>query len=139
MIVVGTPDSSSLRCIDRDGRRVTYAYDSGGRQTGETWVGASPAEAITSVYDDDGRLTSVSDGFATLTYTYDSGGNMLTEQTSGPGTGQPSVTLTSSYNTWHDRTKLVDNLTGSRTVTYQYDSPHRLTTMLADGFEYLYT
>jgi RHS repeat-associated protein len=123
---------------DRDGRRVTYSYDSGGRQIGETWVGASPAETITSGYDNVGRLTSVSDSFATLTYTYDSGGNQLTEQTSGPGTGQPSVTLTSSYNTWHDRTLLVDNISPTRTVTYQYDIPGRLTTITADSLNYVY-
>ena len=29
--------------------------------------------------------------------TYDSGGNQLSVATSGPGTGQPSVTLTSGY------------------------------------------
>jgi YD repeat-containing protein len=117
---------------------VTYSYDSGGRQIGETWVGASPAEKITSRYDNVGRLTSVSDSFATLTYTFDSGGNQVTEQTSGPGTSQPSVTSTSSYNTWHDRTTLVDNISPARTVTYQYDIPGRVTTITADNLNYVY-
>ena len=36
---------------NRDGRQTTYSYDSGGRQTGETWVSASPAETITYTYD----------------------------------------------------------------------------------------
>ena len=31
-------DDQLTDTTDRNGRRVTYSYDSGGRQTGETWV-----------------------------------------------------------------------------------------------------
>ena len=114
---------------DRDGRRTTFAYDSGGRKTGETWVGASPSETITYTYDADNELTGVNDANATLTFTYDSGGNQLTAATSGPGTGQPSVTLTSGYDPTHNRTSLIDNLSSAGITTFAYDSEFRLTTI----------
>ena len=31
-------DDQLTDTTDRDGRRTTYSYDSGGRETGETWV-----------------------------------------------------------------------------------------------------
>jgi YD repeat-containing protein len=40
-------DGELTDTTDRDGRRVTYSYDSGGRQSGETWVGASPSKTVT--------------------------------------------------------------------------------------------
>ncbi len=68
-------------------------------------------------------------GHATLTMTYDSGGNQLTIATSGPGTGQPSVTLTSGYDKVHNRTSLADNLSSAGLTTFQYDAANRLTTI----------
>jgi RHS repeat-associated protein len=113
---------------DQDGRRVTYSYDSGGRQVGETWVGASPAETITSTYDADGELTAQSDTYATLTFTYDSGGKLLTAATSSPG-GQPAVTLTSGYDAANDRTSLGDGLSSAGVTTFAYDQASRMTTL----------
>src|SRR5580658_8989973 len=43
-------DGELTDTTDADGRRTTYSYDSGGNQTGETWVGSSPAERITYTY-----------------------------------------------------------------------------------------
>ena len=48
--------------------------------------------------------------FIPLAFARDSGGNQLSVATSGPGTGQPSVTLTSGYDQNHNRTTLADNL-----------------------------
>ena len=65
-----------------------------------------------------------------MTFTYDSGGNEITSATSGPGTGQPSVTLTSGYNAQHSLTSVVDNISGNiGTTTYAYDLGQRLTTI----------
>jgi RHS repeat-associated protein len=123
-------DNELTDTTDADGRRTTYSYDSGGDQTGETWVGASPSEKITYTYDADNELTGANDGFATLTLTYDSGGNEITAATSGPGTGQPSVTLTSGYNAQHSLTSVTDNITGNvGRTTYVYDAGQRLTTI----------
>ena len=54
---------------DRAGRRTTYAYNSDGSRTGETWVGASPSERITYTYDFDQEMTGAADSIATLTIT----------------------------------------------------------------------
>ena len=69
-------------------------------------------EKITYTYDADNELTGAADAYATLTFTYDSGGNEITAATSGPGTGQPSVTLTSGYNAQHSLTSVTDNSRG---------------------------
>ena len=71
---------------------MTYSYDSGGQETGETWLNSSggTTNLITCTYDADNELTGSTDNYATLTFTYDSGGNQLTAATSGPGTGQPT-------------------------------------------------
>ena len=47
------------------------------------------------------------------------------------GTGQPSVTLTSGYDPFHDRTTLADNLTNAGLTTFSYDAAFRLTTVAA--------
>ncbi len=114
---------------DADGRRTTFSYNADYDQTGETWVSASPAETITNTYDADNELTGAADSFATLTFTYDSGGNEITAATSGSGTGQPSVTLTSGYNAQHSLTSVTDNLSSVGIVTYSYDGGQRLTTI----------
>jgi RHS repeat-associated protein len=123
-------DGELTDTTDADGRRTTYSYDSGGNQTGETWVGSSPAEKITYTYDADHELTGADDAYATLTFTYDSGGNLITSATSGPGTGQPTVTLTSGYDALHSLTSVTDNISGNiGTTTYSYDLGQRLTTI----------
>ena len=123
-------DGELTDTTDADGRRTTLSYDANGNQTGETWVGASPAEKITYTYDADNELTGALDSFATLTFTFDSGGNEITAATSGPGTGQPSVTLTSGYNAQHSLTSVTDNVSGNVGITtYLYDAGQRLTTI----------
>ncbi len=65
-----------------------------------------------------------------MTFTYDSGGNELTSATSGPGTGQPSVTLTSTYNPQNNLASVTDNVSGNVGITtYLYDAGQRLTTI----------
>ncbi len=65
-----------------------------------------------------------------MTFTYDSGGNNITSATSGPGTGQPSVTLTAGYDSLHSMTSLSDNITGNLgLMTFVYDASERLTTI----------
>ena len=123
-------DGELTDTTDADGRRTTYSYDADGDQTGETWVGASPSEKITYTYDADNELTGAADAYATLTFTYDSGGNELTSATSGPGTGQPSVTLTSTYNPQNNLASVTDNISGNVGITtYVYDAGQRLTTI----------
>jgi RHS repeat-associated protein len=123
-------DGELTDTTDAQGRRTTYSYDADGDKTGETWVSASPAEKITYTYDADNELTGATDAYATLTFTYDSGGNELTTATSGPGTGQPTVTLTSTYDPQHSLTSVTDNVSGNVGInTYQYDVGERLVTI----------
>ena len=77
---------------------------------------------ITYSYDADNELTGVTDKYATLTFTYDSGGNQMSTATSGPGAGQPSVTLTSTFNPQHSLTSITDNLSSVGITTYAYDT-----------------
>ena len=98
-------DNELIDTTDEDGRRTTYSYDSDGNQTGETWVGSSPAEKVTYTYDADNELTGAVDAYATLTFAYNNDGRLSTDTTSGPGTGQPAVTLTYSYDQLGDETE----------------------------------
>jgi len=122
-------DGELVDTTDEDGRRTTYSYNADGDETGETWLTSSGGalDVITYSYDADNELTGARDSYATLTFTYDSGGNQLTAATSGPGAGQPSVTLTSGYNAQNMRTTLSDNLTSSGITTFTYDAAERLT------------
>ena len=123
-------DGELTDTTDADGRRTTYSYDADGDQTGETWVGASPSEKITYTYDADNELTGAADSLRhadlhlRLGRQRDHGGD------SGPGTGQPSVTLTSGYNAQHSLTSVTDNISGNVGITtYVYDAGQRLTTI----------
>ena len=73
----------------------------------------SPSEKITYTYDADNEMTGAADSFATLTFTYNADGELATDATSGPGTHQPTVTLTYSYDQLGDETSVTDSLTGS--------------------------
>ncbi len=122
-------DGEMTDTTDRDGRRTTYSYNADGDQTGETWVGASPSEKITYTYDADNEQTGAADSYATLTIVYDNDGRVGTIATSGPGTGQPTVTLTYSYDQLGDETSVTDSLSSQGITTYSYDNAQRLTTI----------
>ena len=122
-------DGELTDTTDEDGRRTTYSYNADGDQTGETWVGASPAEKITYTYDADNEMTGADDSFATLTFTYNADGELATEATSGPGSGQPSVTLTYGYDQLGDETSVTDSLSSQGITTYAFDAAQQLTTI----------
>jgi RHS repeat-associated protein len=122
-------DGELTDTTDRDGRRTTYAYDSDGNRTGETWVGASPSEMVTYTFDADHEMTGAADSFATATIAYDNDGRVGTIATSGPGAGQPTVTLTYSYDQLSDETSVTDSLSSQGVTTYSYDLAQRMTTI----------
>ncbi|GIW88250.1 MAG: hypothetical protein KatS3mg108_2574 [Isosphaeraceae bacterium] len=76
-----------------------------------------------------GPLTGIHDPDAALTFTYDSGGRMTAAGTSGPGTGQPAVTLTYGYDQAGNRASLTDDLSSVGRPTYAYDAATRLATI----------
>jgi YD repeat-containing protein len=81
-------DGELTDTTDEDGRRTTYSLNADGDQTGETWVGASPAEKITYTYDADNEMTGAADSFATLTFTYNADGELATDVTSKARRGE---------------------------------------------------
>ncbi len=66
-----------------------------------------------------------------MTFTYDKDGRLSTDATSGPGTGQPTVTLTYGYDQAGDETSVTDSLSSQGITTYGYDAAQRLTTIAA--------
>ena len=106
-------------------------FDSGGRNVGQSWLTSSGgiSESITYTYDADNELTNAKDPNSLLTFTYDSGGNQLSAAASGPNTGQPSLTLSDTYDPSHNVLSLQDNLSTAATISYAYDAALRLTTM----------
>jgi RHS repeat-associated protein len=121
---------------DANGRQITYSYDSLGRNTGETWLTSSGGslEKITYTYDSAGELKTAQDPNSLLTFAYDSGGRLQSAATSGPGSHQPSVTLTYGYDPSGDVTSITDNLSGTGgsgqgITSYAYDNALRLTTI----------
>jgi RHS repeat-associated protein len=122
-------DGELTDTTDRDGRRTTYSYDADGNRTGETWVGASPSQRVTYTFDADREMTGVTDSFATLTVVYDKDSRVGTLVTSGPGSGQPTVTLTYSHDQLGDETSVTDSLSSQGLTTYSYDLAQRMTTI----------
>jgi hypothetical protein len=74
-------------------------------------------------------MTGAADSFATLTFTYNSDGELQTDATSGPGTHQPSVTLTYSYDELGDEISVSDSLSSQgirrKLVSVHFSRPRR--------------
>lgn len=72
-------------------------------------------------------MTGAADSFATLTLTYNADGELSTEVTSGPGSGQPTVTLTYSYDQLGDETSVKDSLSSQGITTYTFNDAQEMT------------
>ena len=72
-------------------------------------------------------MTGAADSFATLTFTYNNDGWLPTDATSGPGSGQPTVTLTYSYDQLGDETSVTDSLSSQGITTYTYNAAQQMT------------
>jgi RHS repeat-associated protein len=66
-----------------------------------------------------------------LTFTYDNDGRLSTDATSGPGTGQPGVTLTYGYDQLGDETSVTDGLSSQGLTCYTYDGAQNMTLVSA--------
>jgi YD repeat-containing protein len=122
-------DGELTDTTDQDGRRTTFAYDKDGAQTGESWLNGSGSAIYIATYtfDADHEMTGVTDPYATLTFTYDKDGHVVTMVTSGPGTGQPTVTLSYSYDQVGDETSLTDSLSNQGVISYTYNLDQKVT------------
>jgi RHS repeat-associated protein len=124
-------DQELTDTTDENGRRTTYSYDKDGFLTGESWLNGSGGAIYqaTFTYDADHELTGATDPYATLTMAYDSDGRLGTIVTSGPGMGQPTVTLTYSHDQLGDVTSVTDSLSTQGVTSYTYDADQRVTSM----------
>ncbi len=122
-------DNELTDTTDEDGRRTTYSYDVDGDQTGETWLNGSGSAIYiaTYTYNAEDQMTGAVDPYATLTFTYNSDGELETDATSGPGTGQPAVTLTYSYDQLGDEASVSDSLSSEGITSYSYDPKGEMT------------
>ena len=62
-----------------------------------------------------------------MTFTYNNDGELGTEATSGPGSGQPAVTLTYSYDQLGDETSVTDSLSSQGITTYTFNDARQMT------------
>ncbi|WP_371401969.1 polymorphic toxin-type HINT domain-containing protein [Kribbella sp. NBC_00662] len=118
---------------DRRGSTTEYRYDDLQRQvfTGYGRTGSPGAyqyqSTLTSAYDDNGRLKSVTDstpGAGTISYTYDNRDRLSTETS-------PQGTITRE---WDDADRLKTlRVPGLPDTTYQYDKTDRLTQVTRGG------
>src|SRR5262249_53970214 len=94
-----------------DGNRqiVTYTYDGFGRQVSEAWQGTP--EVITTAYNTDGQVTSITDPSSAIAYTYDGQGRVKTVDNAGTP-GAPHVVLTYAYDPAGNVVSLTDSVGG---------------------------
>jgi len=122
-------DNELVDTTDADGRRTTYSYNVDGDQTGESWLNGSGGATYiaTYTYNASDEMTGAADPSGILTFTYNADGELQTDATSGPGSGQPTVTLTYSYDQLGDQTSVTDSLSSQGITTYSYDPKQEMT------------
>jgi len=101
----------------RSGETITYEYDLLNRQTKKTYPGI-PQKTVEYVYDDLGRMTSVTDENGTIAFTHDDANHLLT--TTYPG----SQVVGNEYDKAGNRTKLT--YTDGSWIRYTYDALNRM-------------
>src|SRR5262249_29133198 len=112
---------------------LTFAYDSGGRQTTAVAVGAAgtlPLVTLTYGFDNVGNRTSMSDSLSSVgrtTYLYDSVNRLTTLTHSIGATAGPQVIF--SYDPGNRMTTIARTIGGAGTPTYttiSYDAADRV-------------
>ena len=103
--------------------RFDYLYDKNGNRTQQVETRGNPAVAETTTYSYDAadRLTAVVYPEKRTVYTLDGVGDRLTERATSTA-GGALTDLTSTYNTRHQLTTIVDGLNASNSVAYTYDA-----------------
>lgn len=91
-------EGNRTRSIDRNGRRIDFAYDYAGRLTEEVWYGQSQdlLRTITFSYDVIGNLVTTSDPDSSYTFRYDTL-NRVTSIDNDGSPGVPHVVLNYEY------------------------------------------
>ncbi|MFJ8444438.1 DUF6531 domain-containing protein [Kitasatospora griseola] len=123
------PEGHNTTVTDGRGLTTTNSYDPRGLPTGSTY--SDSTTPIAKVYDDAGRLATVTDATGTRTLTYDNTDQLRTITAPGGGTG-----FTYTYDTRGS----VKSRTypDGETLTYDYDDDGRQTQLTADGATTVY-
>jgi YD repeat-containing protein len=118
-----TYDSVSRVSTSTDGlsQQTTYTYDNLDRVTQLAYTGGI---TVSSVYDDNGNLTSMTDPTGTTSYTYDKDNRVLTKTLPG------GTQLSYSYDPVGNLLSFTD---GGGQVSYGYNQVNELTTLTEPG------
>jgi hypothetical protein len=94
----------------------------------------STVRTITTAYDADSQITSISDPSSTINFTLDNLGRAITIAQSVNGL-TPTVTLNQSFDAMNNRTELKASIGSTLDFknTYQYDQLQRLTDIIQQG------
>lgn len=114
---------------DRNGREITFSYDDLGRQIQQQWLdGTTPVNTITTTYDADLHVSSITDNDSAYAFTWDNAHRLLTVDNTGT-VGLPDIVLTNTYNDLGLQTGLSASIDGiiDFVNSYSYDSAGRMT------------
>ena len=112
-----------LFTVDRDGRRIDYAYDDAHRMVSETW---DDGTVIGFTHDAAGQVTAITAPDSVLTMQFSAVG--MTTRVDNLGTpGAPHVALDYTHDAHQLVTSVADSLGGL--TTYAYDELDRLTSV----------
>ena len=107
-----------------------FIYDDVGRLITEQWKDGSAVTYTANYgYDAASELTSASDNSSAYGMVYDSRGNVISRDNANT-LNIPHVVLTSVYDGVGNRTRVLDNLSQSGSITFAYDADDRLTSLL---------
>ena len=117
------------------GRKTTYQYDDFGRMTEEKIVQGKESLTTKMTYDENGRMSSITDGKTTVKFAYDRFGRKLLED-------GPVGTLTMMYDEKGRLSARQVQFKGKNekfTTEYKYDEYDRVVTVKSPSGEFHYT
>ena len=117
------------------GRKTTYQYDTFGRMTEEKIVQGKESLTTKMTYDENGRMSSITDGKTTVKFAYDRFGRKLLED-------GPVGTLTMMYDEKGRLSAHQVQFKGKNekfTTEYKYDEYDRVVTVKSPSGEFHYT
>ena len=117
------------------GRKTTYQYDTFGRMTEEKIVQGKESLTTKMTYDENGRMSSITDGKTTVKFAYDRFGRKLLED-------GPVGTLTMMYDEKGRLSARQVQFKGKNekfTTEYKYDEYDRVVTVKSPSGEFHYT
>jgi RHS repeat-associated protein len=122
--------------VDRDGRAISYGYDTLNRQTTENWLDGSNAtiKTFSSSYDAIGHLISSTNPDASYSYGYDAVYRIVSIDNAGT-VGIPAVKFNYAYDAVGNLLTVNDSINGTNAgiTGYTYDLLNRVTNLTQGG------